>query len=63
MVKYFKTEKNFESVHLACARRNRTSEYTCLSGDLCDKRTKPTPLTAFQTIFGIFHIKFSRLFE
>ena len=24
-------------------------------GTYCDKRTKPTPQTAFQTIFGIFH--------
>ena len=46
----------FESVHLACARRNRNFEYTCLAGTYCVKRTMPTPLTAFQTIFDIFYL-------
>ena len=33
-LKIYKIRKKFESVHLACARKNRTSVYTCLPGDL-----------------------------
>ena len=34
--------KKFESVDLACAGRNQTSEYTCFSGDLLNMH----PLTS-----------------
>ena len=49
-------KSKFESVYLACAGGIEPPSIHTFSVTYCEKHTKPTPLTAFQTIFGKFHL-------
>ena len=48
--------KKFESMHILHVPGGiEPLNIHAFPGTYCDKRTKPTSLAAFQTIFGIFH--------
>ena len=55
MVNNYRTEKSLKACILHVSGGIEPLNIHAYPGTYCDNRTKPTPLTAFQTIFGIFH--------